>query len=307
MGVTLDAVIDRLYRDHLYPPNQQPAQTTLNGALTNVATAVTLTDNVLTQAEEDAIGAGTLLEVDRELMRVTAVGTWPALTVTRGALGTTAAAHDTLKPVIVTPLYPRSSVFDAVCDSIEALNDRDIFTIATSDTFTATDSLTEVPATVIEVLSVHHRIYEASTTTTGYRPGSFEFLKDQPTDVSSTTKAIQLYGIPVGHTTYYVYKTYFTRPTDETYDLTDDAPNMPERFIKLITLGALIDLLAGADLDARSVEYITEALNAQGFPVGSGRDLVRSMVTVYEYRLEQAARRLNRDYPMTVEQMDAIL
>lgn len=305
MGVTLDQVIDRLYRDHLTPPDEQLAQTTLDGALTIDTTTVTLTDSVLTQEEEDAIGAGTIIEVDQELFRVTAVA-WPVLTVaTRPVLGTEAATHSDKAPVLIKPKYPRAGVFEAVCDAIENLNG-DLFATVTSDTFSTVESLVEVPAVVKDIVELKYRSYEAQTSVTRYVEGGVEFQKRVPADVSATGKCILMHGVPTGRTAWYVYVTDFTRPDDETYDLTDDGPNFETRWIPLILLGALIDILFGSDIPARTTEYITDALEAQGWPVGSGETVDRALVRIYEYRLGQAKKRLNRDFPMRVEQMQVI-
>jgi hypothetical protein len=304
MGVTLDAVIDRLYRDYLYPPDEQPAQTRLNGNHDAAVTTIALTDNVLEPEEEASIGAGTLLECNQELWRVTSVS-WPNVNVIRGVAGTTEAAHTSGDTVIVRPKYNRAGVFESVCDAIEDLG-TDLFSVVTSATFTTTLALIEVPAAVDKILKCAYRAYDSAVSTTRYIPAAVELLKDQPTAVSSTGQAIQLHGTPTGRTAYYVYRAKFARPADETYDLTDDAPGFETRWIPLILMNALIDLLAGADLGARTVEYLTEALEAEGFPAGSGESIDRALVRIYEYRLGKAVKALNRDHPIRVEQAQVV-
>lgn len=307
MGVTLDKVIDRLYRDYLYPPDEQPVQTTLATTITISGTTVVLTDNILTQEEEDSIGVGTIFEIGQELFRVTALAVWPTCTVaTRGTVGGTAAAiHTAGDRVIIRPKYPRAGVYEAVCDAIEYLNG-ELFSTVTSDTFTTTESLIEVPATVQAILGFMYRAYDSASSTTRYVPGAVELITGMPTTVSTTGKAIQIHTGAITRTGYYIYKSGFARPTDETYDLTDDAPNFETKWVPLVLLGALIDLLAGADLGARTVEYITDALESEGFPPGTGEAIDRALVRIYEYRLGKAVKLLNRTNPMRVEQNQVV-
>jgi hypothetical protein len=296
-GITLSEVIDRFYRDYLYPADEQPATGRLDANIaTTVATTFTYSTKYWTLEELDSIGAGTIVEIDRELFRVAEIDdVTRTITVSRGALGTTAAVHTAGARIVLRPKYPRATVFEMLSDAIEDLNG-DLYAIAVSDTFTTVDSLIEVPADVAEILKVMYRTYETSTTR--YVDGAFEFLEDVNTDVSTTGKALQLSGVPTSRTAYYVYRTWFTRPDDETYDLTDDAPNFETRWIELILLNALISMMAAADIPARTQEFITEALETQGFPVGAGETLDRALVRIFEYRLQRAKRRLYRDAPM---------
>ncbi len=306
MGIALSTVIDRIFRDYLTPPDEQPAQTTLSAAITTAAaTSVALTDNVLSQEEEDSIGAGTILEADRELMRVTSAAAWPTLTVARGVLGTTAATHLINTVVIVRPKYARQGVFDALADTIEGLN-TDLYAVVTSAAFSTTDSLIEVPATVDRILSFSYRNSQYDTTTTRYMPGAVQLLEDLPTTISSTGKAIQLHEVPTGRTGFYVYRKGFTRPDAETYDLTTSAPNFADEWIPLLIFGTLIPLLGGADITTRTQEFVTESMQTQGFPVGSGESISRALIRIYEYLLGKAKASLSRKRPMIVEKNQVV-
>lgn len=305
MGVRLSAIIDRLYRDYLTPPDEQPAQSSLGSAINETASYLLVTDNVLTQEEEDSVGAGTIIEVGRELMRVTSVA-WPRVNMQRGVLGTDPADHAVGAPVIIRPKYPRQAVFDAVADTIEELN-ADLYAIVTSDTFSTTESLVEVPAGVQQIIGLFYRSTEADTSLTRFVPGGCELLENVPADISDTGKAIMLLGVPTGRTCYYIYKTTFARPEDESYDLTVDAPNFADEWIPLIVIGALVNILAGSDIPARTQEFITEAVETQGYPVGSGESISKALVRIYEYRLQKALRGLYRKVPMRVEHTRVVL
>ena len=70
------------------------AETTLNGAITDAATSITLTDGTIYPALGDY-----RLTIESEIIKVTARSTH-VLTVERGVAGTTAVAHDDLAAVV---------------------------------------------------------------------------------------------------------------------------------------------------------------------------------------------------------------
>ncbi len=69
------------------------AATTLAGAITSGATSIKLTAGT-------NVTAGMFLQVDNEWMKVTDVSLQPTIQVVRGILGSDAAAHGTLTPVV---------------------------------------------------------------------------------------------------------------------------------------------------------------------------------------------------------------
>ena len=62
--MTIAAVIERVYRDYLLPPDEQPARFAVDtGGITAVATTLPVDAAMLSPEETDLIGAGTLIEV----------------------------------------------------------------------------------------------------------------------------------------------------------------------------------------------------------------------------------------------------
>ena len=62
------------------------------------------------------------IEINQELMLCTDLNAVTnTVTVTRGARGTTAAAHTAGDLIKISPPFPRKNVFDAVCDQIKNL------------------------------------------------------------------------------------------------------------------------------------------------------------------------------------------
>ncbi len=49
--MTVAAIVDRLFRTYLYPPDAQPAQCLLDGAITDVATSIVFDNFVIPEDE----------------------------------------------------------------------------------------------------------------------------------------------------------------------------------------------------------------------------------------------------------------
>jgi hypothetical protein len=117
---------------------------TLNGAINASVTSITVTSGSL-------FSAGHLLKIDSEYLRITAVsGT--TLTVTRGANGSTAAAHD--DGAVVYYWQPFEMVTQAAARWAAFLVSRDgAFTQATFDGVTTVTYPTDTPGDVLGFLS----------------------------------------------------------------------------------------------------------------------------------------------------------
>ena len=116
----VSTLVDRIYRDFLNKPDDLSAFSRLDGAMSDTTgTTLTYESGLFSSEEENLLGNGALVEVDQELMLVTAANTSTrTLTVSRGYAGTTAATHADNTNVFINPTFPRKSVFDAVADNI---------------------------------------------------------------------------------------------------------------------------------------------------------------------------------------------
>ena len=91
----VSTLVDRIYRDFLNKPDDLSAFSRLDGAMSDTTgTTLTYESGLFSSEEENLLGNGALVEVDQELMLVTAANTSTrTLTVSRGYAGTTAATH----------------------------------------------------------------------------------------------------------------------------------------------------------------------------------------------------------------------
>ena len=122
---TIADVIERVYRDYLWPPDEQPARFAVGANdITATATTLPVLTTLLSPEEESLIGPGTLIEVvsavtGGELMLIEAVTGSPAtsLTVVRKMFLTAGVAHLENDFIYLAPGFPRSKVYDAVADA----------------------------------------------------------------------------------------------------------------------------------------------------------------------------------------------
>lgn len=287
---TVIEVADRCYRDWLHAPEDQPVILALSAAATAAATSFSYDDSVLAPDEVDLLAPGVLVELDTELARVTAVdfdaGT---LSVRRGVNGTSATSHAADAELRVAPTFARSSIVEAVKDSVVDLYPQ--LWQSASATLTAASGIVEVPAEVVGV----DGFVIASGSSAG-RPRAVEFLPHFPG--SSTGKGVRIYGVSAGTEGYLTYRARFQRPSFgsdrlETYGV------RPE-WERIVGIAAAAQVVAGRDLDALTAEYITEQLQREALPNDAPQRIRNGLLTLRGIWLEQEHRSLRGDEPVPV-------
>jgi len=293
----VSTLVDRIYRDFLNKPDDLSAFSRLDGALSDTTgTTVVYEAGLFSSEEENLLGNGALIEVDQELMLVTAANTSTrTLTVSRGYAGTTAATHADEANVFINPTFPRKSVFDAVSDNIVRLYPS-LYNVTTTNVV-ANTTYQEVPASTVEVLTS----YVQNATGNQYTSAGIELLRDFPP--SSTNTAVQFYNTTNGKTVHLVVKRKFVRPTDETSDLETVCLIAPE-YEQIIMVGAVADIMGATDIDASTQEFITEKLAAESYPVGSGERLRNALLRLRSLLIDEARGNLRSLYPAPVSIMN---
>ena len=122
MSTTIGDLVDRVYREYLEPPESVESYSYLTGNVDNSQTTINYEEDMFSTEEEDALGAGAIIEVGQELMFSKSLNAVTnEITVQRGARGTSAAAHTAGDLIKISPAFPRKNVFDAIADQIENL------------------------------------------------------------------------------------------------------------------------------------------------------------------------------------------
>lgn len=210
------------------------------------------------------INAGDLLEVDAELLRVTAVtrisGSNDTATVVRGVNGSVAASHSNGAAVAVGPKYPKWRRIQAInLALVDWVSTRaPMLAIDSSQTFSATSNILAVPAGAFEVLKVEQQA-------PGYNvlhPIRHGRLRTYPTTLASTGYGVPLvddYGWTVSYTAYITY----TKPWGP--KLAADADTLPASWVfgdEILAQGAAAYLL-GAKFVKRSTFDAAQAQRAE--------------------------------------------
>ena len=293
----VSTLVDRIYRDFLNKPDDLSAFSRLDGAMSDTTgTTLTYESGLFSSEEENLLGNGALVEVDQELMLVTAANTSTrTLTVSRGYAGTTAATHADETNVFINPTFPRKSVFDAVADNIVRLYPS-LYNVTTTNV-TSTSTYAEVPASTVEVLTS----YVQNASGEQYTSAGIELLRDFPP--STTNTAVQFFNTSNGKTVHLVIKRKFVRPTSETVDLATDCL-IADEYEQIVMVGAVADIVGATDIDASTQEFITEKLAAESYPVGSGERLRNALLRLRSLLIDEARGNLRSLYPAPVSIMN---
>jgi hypothetical protein len=293
----VSTLVDRIYRDFLNKPDDLSAFSRLDGAMSDTTgTTLTYESGLFSSEEENLLGNGALVEVDQELMLVTAANTSTrTLTVSRGYAGTTAATHADEANVFINPTFPRKSVFDAVADNIVRLYPS-LYNVTTTNV-TSNSTYAEVPASTVEVLTS----YVQNASGEQYTSAGIELLRDFPP--STTNTAVQFYNTSNGKTVHLVVKRKFVRPTSETVDLATDCL-ISDEYEQIVMVGAVADIVGATDIDASTQEFITEKLAAENYPVGSGERLRNALLRLRSLLIDEARGNLRSLYPAPVSIMN---
>ena len=293
----VSTLVDRIYRDFLNKPDDLSAFSRLDGAMSDTTgTTLTYESGLFSSEEENLLGNGALVEVDQELMLVTAANTSTrTLTVSRGYAGTTAATHADQTNVFINPTFPRKSVFDAVADNIVRLYPS-LYNVTTTNV-TSTSTYAEVPASTVEVLTS----YVQNASGEQYTSAGIQLLRDFPP--STTNTAVQFFNTSNGKTVHLVVKRKFVRPTSETVDLATDCL-ISDEYEQIVMVGAVADIVGATDIDASTQEFITEKLAAESYPVGSGERLRNALLRLRSLLIDEARGNLRSLYPAPVSIMN---
>lgn len=280
---TVADVIERIYRDYLLPPGEQPARFVVDtGGINSSATTLPVDLDMLSPEEQDQIGPGLVIEVGSELMLVEGTDSNDppeALTVRRGMYGTEAAAHTAGDLVYIAPDYPRQRLFEAVADAIEGLWP-DLYTIDVEEAWA--QPIVELPATVGSIIDI--RAYVRG----GWVPlEGWDYLPGFPH--SSTGVAVQV-GVDSGTALHIKVRKIPQRPEAETDTLSD--LGVDEGWVKVIAVMATAEMMASEDIDRATIQFITQALESEGFQVGQGADLRNTLLQYADFLSAPLRRRL---------------
>ena len=322
MSTNIAGLVDRVYREYLEPMDDLTSYTTLSTEVNTSATSIVFDGDLLTQEEEDAMDAGTIIECEQELMRCTALDTVNnTVTVVRGVLGTTAATHIVGKVIKIAPVFPRRNVFDAVCDQIKNLYPT-LFAVEVKSITSKTGYIPLSGSTdnhlvaPIKAISQYTDFSAGSDETGTVFAGVAVELVDLPNPFTYTdadgnsqtitysnngpdnVKAVQTYNVNAGHTVFVTFKKKFVTPTLETDTLS--TVGLEDEYEPIIMAGVAAQLISGRDIPTATADYITDQMGTSNFPVNSAGNIRTSLLRYQSDLIEQARKDLRARYPEPV-------
>ena len=325
MSTNIEGLVNRVYREYLEPNDDVQSFTYLTTAIDNTATSIVYNNTVITSEEEDAMSAGNFIEINRELMLITAIDTASTtLTVMRGARGTDKDSHGINTLIKINPPFPRKNVFDAVADQITNLyptlyavetveaTSGTGYTLLGSYSSPGTDNYLVTPIKAIS----QYTDWSAGSDQTGltYKgvavemvdlPNPFTYTDSTGTERTITytsgpdvVHALQFSGIAAGHTVYVTFKKKFIQPTAETDTLA--TIGLEDEYEPIIMAGVAAHMLSGRDIPAATTEFVTDQLGTANFPVGAASNIRNGLLSYQATLLEQAKKDLKARYPEPV-------
>lgn len=321
MSTTIGNLVDRVFREYLEPADSLESYSYLIGSISDSDTTITYANDMFSVEEEDALDAGTIIEIGQELMFSTALNTVTnQITVKRGARGTTAAAHSDGDLIKVSPMFSRKAVFDAVSDQIENLYPT-LFAVETKSITAktginvldgATDNYLIAPVKAIS----QYTDFDAGqdSTISQFRGVSVE-LVDLPNPFTYTDEngasqtvtyssgpnkvnAMQSYGITAGKTIYVSFKKKFVAVTSEASTLS--SIGLENEYEPIVMAGVAAQLIAGKDIPSLTANYITEQIQVQNVPIGSSNSIRNSLLQYQQLLIQQARKDLRARFPEPV-------
>jgi hypothetical protein len=328
----LGNLVDRTYREYLEPLDDLNSYTTLSTGISDSDTEVAFDGNLLSVEEEDALDAGTVIEIGRELMFATALNAVAnTITVVRGARGTTATSHLSGELIKIAPVFPRQNVFNAVVDQIETLYPT-LFAVETLS-FTNKEGYQiigsyDTPGTYNYLVAPIKAISQytqwdgnADSTSVQWRgvsvelvdlPNPFTYKDENGTERTITytagpnvVHALQTYGISSGFTVNVTFKKKFLDKDSYTY--TGDIENttvasigLQTEYEPIIMAGVAAQMLAGRDIPSATADYITDQMSVQNYPVNSSSNIRNSLLQYQQQLIQQARKDLRARYPEPV-------
>ncbi len=327
MSSTIGDLVDRVFREYLEPPESVESYSYLTGGISSTTQdTFNYEENLFSTEEEDALGAGAILEIGQELMFSKSLNVVTnEVTVQRGARGTTPALHSAGDIIKITPAFPRKNVYDAVCDQIENLYPT-LFAVETKTLTSGTgyriigDYGTDVDNNNYLVAPVkaisQFTDFSAGTDETGLKfigvavemvdlPNGFTWTDEDGTERTKTyttgpqvVHALQFQGVSSGYECFVTFKKKFISPTAETDTLV--SVGLESEYEPIVMAGVAAQMIAGKDIKRVDSNYITEQLSVQNFPAGTGGSIRNNLLQYQNLLIQQARKNLRAKYPEPV-------
>ena len=276
MTIDIGDLVNRTRRDFLEAPDELWVSTRLTAAVADSAGTFSIDLALLGFEEQNLLAPGVLVEVGTEQCHVVDLS-GSELTVRRAARGTRATAHLSGAEVLIAPPYGRTTIFDAVAESIVDLSPplyhRDVVEREVDE-----DGLVELPEGTDGVLSVRLSRHWATL--------PFEQVGD--------TK-LRIYGCDPGEDVTVTVRSGFTYPASEQQSL--HSLGVRDEWARIVVVGAAAQLISAKPLSTSWQEFVSSQLRTEGYPVETPGRIRDSLLRYHQFLIDRAAAAQLRRHP----------
>lgn len=267
-----------------------------------LATTVTSSDTSIVLSYDLAgLRAGSVFEIDSELMYVwVAESGSKTLTVERGYLGTTAAAHTAGALAILNPRFPQQQLLDSFNQELDDLSSpsNGLFRVVTANVdYNGADRQVNLTSasTIIDLIDVRLRYLSSDyPVLRGVR-----LSRDLPTSDFASGFALTFDEVSMAGTLRVRYKAPFVRASTTSSDI-QSVCLMPINMEDIVEMGVMARMLAVREVKRNFIESQGDTRRSDEVPAGSMANSVTNILRIRRDRIIAEASKLARQYPLTI-------
>ncbi len=245
--------------------------------------------------------AGTVFEIDSELVYV-----WEAtsgnktVTVERGYMGTTAAAHTAGAIVVLNPRFPKSQMLEALNQDLDDLSSplNGLFRVVSTDLdYNGADRQINLTGatSIIDLLDV--RLRYLATDYPVIR--KVRLQRDLPTSDFASGFALVFDESVMAGTLRVRYKAPFAR-VSAVSDSLQSVANLPVTMEDILEMGVMSRMLSTREVKRNFIESQGDTRRSDEVPPGAMRDSFSNILRLRRDRIIAEAAKLARQYPLTI-------
>ena len=245
--------------------------------------------------------AGTVFEIDSELVYVwEATSGTKAVTVERGYMGTTAAAHTAGAIVTLNPRFPKAQMLEALNQDIDDLSSplNGLFRIVSVDLdYNGSDRQIDITGatSVLDLIDVRLRYLDSDYPVIRMT----RLQRDLPTSDFPSGYAIVFDESVMAGSLRVRYKAPFTRVSSVS-DSIQSVANVPVTMEDILELGVMSRMLSMREVKRNFIESQGDTRRSDEVPAGAMRDSFSNILRLRRDRIIAEAAKLARQYPLTI-------
>ena len=245
--------------------------------------------------------AGTVFEIDSELVYVwEATSGTKAVTVERGYMGTTAAAHTAGAIVTLNPRFPKAQMLEALNQDIDDLSSplNGLFRIVSVDLdYNGSDRQIDITGatSVLDLIDVRLRYLDSDYPVIRMT----RLQRDLPTSDFPSGYAIVFDESVMAGSLRVRYKAPFTRVSSVS-DSIQSVANVPVTMEDILEMGVMSRMLSMREVKRNFIESQGDTRRSDEVPAGAMRDSFSNILRLRRDRIIAEAAKLARQYPLTI-------